>query len=76
MCPRCGAAAPCVQSLRRYHPNPNQVRGGYPVDPLPRAELLALFGHASWTPQLLLPGNATPLGPYLARAAAGLLCTG
>ena len=50
---------------------PVAVRGAYPVDPLPLGALLADFGAAAWTPQLLLPGNATPLGPYLERAAAG-----
>ena len=52
---------------------PVAVRGAYPVDPLPLGALLADFGAAAWTPQLLLPGNATPLGPYLERAAAGLV---
>ena len=51
---------------------PVAVRGAYPVDPLPLGALLEDFGEAMWTPQLLLPGNATPLGPYLERAAAGL----
>ena len=50
---------------------PVAVRAAYPVDPLPLGALLADFGAAVWTPQLLLPGNATPLGPYLERVAAG-----
>ena len=35
------------------------------------ADFHADFGGGTWEPQLLLPGNATVLAPYLRRAAAG-----
>ncbi len=35
-------------------------------------DFIKLFGEAVWKPQYLLRGNATALGPYMARAAEGL----
>ena len=52
---------------------PVALRGGFAGVPasLPKDELLEEFGDELWQPQLLLPGNATRLRPYLERAAAG-----
>ena len=57
------------------YPVPRQEAPLPPVPPqtaplLSEHELISDYGDDTWSPQLLLPGNATQLRPYLARAAA------